>query len=330
MVSFSLFCGISLILHSMDPLNLMLPLTVPVSNDISNHPTLVGSLRALNPASSFNIELIQHSTTNTTTLVNVHYKSSCSSDELLTEESFLSNKSFSPLQISSFIRAGLNYHGNNTPINLATGSFLTYNINVSYINQGCLRLYLIHTADAYFTFIHSTINTTFNKFIERTDCLENKGNIVYKFSITTLQGDFYVAYEAWDINFSTQVSVKEVHYIVSSLHTPCLTPLSMENPTCVIETCNNFLCFDPHPMQCIFISLASDVINVKIHHEVLDVMTNPEISASSKQPLLSGAAAYVIVILPVIVVIVIIAVIGIPILLRKSYPTSLYIIIQCS
>ena len=295
----------------------MLPLTVPVSNDISNHPTLVGSLRVLNPASSFNIELIQHSTTNTTTLVNVHYKSSCSSDEILTEESFLPNKSFSPLQISSFIRAGLNYHGNNAPINLATGSYLMYNINVSYINQGCLRLYLIHTADAYFAFIRST-NTTFNKFIERTDCLENKGNIVYKFSITTLQGDFYVAYEAQDINFSTQVSVKEVHYIVSSLHTPCLTPLSMENPTCVIETCNNFLCFDPRPMQCIFISLAFDEINV-IHQEVLDVMTNPEISASSKQPLLSGAAAYVIVILSVIAVIVIIAVIGIPILLRKSH-----------
>ena len=298
MVSFSLFCGISLILHSMDPLNLMLPLTVPVSNDISNHPTLVGSLRALNPASSFNIELIQHSTTNTTTLVNVHYKSSCSSDELLTEESILSKKLFSPLQISSFIRAGLNYRGNNTPINLATGSFLMYNINVSYINQGCLRLYLIHTADAYFTFIRSTINTTFNKFIERTDCLENKRNIVYKFSITTLQGDFYVAYEAQDTNFSTEVSGKEVHFNVSSLHTHCLTPLSMENPTCVIETCNNFLCFDPHPMQCIFISLASDEINVMIHHEVLDVMTNPEISASSKQPLLSGAAAYVIVIIP--------------------------------
>ena len=318
MVSFSHFCGISLILHSMNLLNLMLPLTVPVSYDISNHPTLVGSLHDLNPASSFNIELVQYNTTNTTTLVNVHYKSSCSSDELLTEESILPKKSFSPLKISQFIRAGLNYHGNNTPINLATGSYLMYNISVSYINQGCLRLYLIHTADAYFTFIRSTINTTFNKFIERTDCLENKGNIVYKFSITTLQGDFYVAYEAQDTNFSIEVSGKEIHYIVSSLQTRCPTPLSMENPTCVIKTCNNFLCFDPHPMQCIFISSASDEINVMIDQEVL---------VSFEQPLFSGAAAsyFLIVIIgillenvAIVIIVIIVAIVTIRQATKKS------------
>ena len=280
----STFYGISLIWHSTYPLSMsvMLPLTVPVSNDIFNHPTLVGSLRDLNPASSFIIKLVQHNTTNTTnttTKVNVHYKSSCSSDEPLTEKSNLSKILFSPLQISQFIRAGLNYRGNNTPINLATGSHLMYNISVSYVNQGCLRLYLIHTANAYFKFIHSTINTTFNKFIEHTDCLENN---LYKFSITTLQGDFYVAYEAQDTNFSAKVSGKEVHFNVSNLQTPCPTPLSIENPTCVIETCNNFLCFDPHPMQCNFISSTSDEINVMTHEEVL---------VSSEQPLFSGAAA---------------------------------------
>ena len=295
------FLGFSLSLLSTNSLNLMLPLTVPVSNDVSNHPTLVGSLRDLNPASSFNIELVQHNTTNTTTLVNVHYKSSCSSDELMTEENNLPKKLFSPLQISQFIRAGLNYHGNNTPINLATGSYLMYNINVSYINQGCLRLYLIHTADAYFTFIHSTVNTTFNKFIERTDCLKLE-NIVYKFSITTLQGDFYVAYEAQNVHFSAKVSGKEVHFNVSNLQTPCPTPLSIENPTCVVKTCSNFLCFDPHPMQCIFISSTSDEINV---------MTPEEVLISSEQPLFSGAAAIhlLIVIIGILWEIVIIVVI---------------------
>ena len=259
----------------MNLLNLMLPLTVPVSNDISNHTTLVGSLSVLNPAS---FELVQHNTTNTTTLVNVHYKSSCSSDEILTEESTIPKKSFSPLQISQLIHAGLNYHGSNTPINF----YLMYNINVSYINQGCLRLYLIHTADAYFTFIHSNINTTFNKFIEHTDFLE------YKFSITSLQGDFY---EAQDTNFSTEVSGKEVHYIFSSLHTPCLTPLSMENPT--------------HPVQYILISSASDEIDVVAHKEV---------SVSSEQPLFSGAAAYLILIisLVILVIAVIVMISGIP------------------
>ena len=290
--------GISLILHSTYPLSMivMLPLTVPLSNDISNHPTLVGTLGDLNPASSFNIKLVQCNTTDTTTLVNVHYKSSCSSDELVTEESILPKKLFSPLQISQFTRAGLNYHGNNTPINLATGSYLMYNINVSYINQGCFRLYLIHSADAYFTFIHSTINTTFSKFIERTDCLEN---IVYKFSITTLQGDFYVAYEAQDTNFSSEVRGKEVHFNVSNLQTPCPTPLSMENPTCVIETCNNFLCFDPHPMQCIFISSASDEINVMTHEEVL---------VSSEQPLFSGASELLFIILIIVLIVVIVVI----------------------
>ena len=257
----------------------MLPLTVPVSNDISNHTTLVGSLSVLNPALSFNIELVQYNTTNTTTLVNVHYKSSCSSDEILTEESILPKKSFSPLQISQFIHAGLNYHGNNTPINLATRSYLMYNIGVSYINQGCLRLYLIRTADAYFT------------FIERT---ENKGNIVYKFSITTLQDDFYIAYEAQDTNFSSEVSGKEVHYIFSSLHTPCLTPLSMENPT--------------HPMQCIFISSDFDEI------DVVGLVAHIEISVPSEQPLFSDAAAYLILIisLVILVIAVIVMIIGIP------------------
>ena len=259
----------------MDPLNLMLPLTVPVSNDISNHPTLVGSISVLNPASSFNIELVQHNTTNTTTLVNVHYKSSCSSDEILTEESILLKKSFSRLQISQFMHVGLNYHGNNTPINLATGAYLMYNINVSYINQGCLRLYLTHTADAYFTFIRSTINTIFNKFIEHTDFLE------YKFSITSLQGDFYVAYEAPDTNFTSEVSGKEVRYIVSSLLTLCLTLLSMENPT--------------NPMQCIFISSASDEIDVVAHKEV---------AVSSEQPLFSDAAAYLILIISLVILVI--------------------------
>ena len=303
MASFSHFCGISLILHSMDPLNLMLPLTVPVSNDISNYSTLVGSISVLNPASSFNIELVQHNKTNTTTLVNVHYKSSCSSDEILTEDP---KKSFCSLQISQFMHAGLNYHGKNTLIKLATGSYLMYNINVSYINQGCLWLYLTHTADAYYTFIHSTINTTFNEY---TDFLE------YKFSITTLQGDFYVAYEAQDTNFSTEVSGKEVHYVFSSLHTPCLTPLSMENPT-----------------QCIFISSTSDEIDVVAHKEV---------SVSSEQPLFSDAAAYLILIisLVILVIAVIVMIIGIPTVttlfcdknceLLHNIPTSLYIIIQC-
>ena len=296
----------------------MLPLTVPVSNDISNHPTLVGSLHDLNPASSFNIELVQHNTTNTTTLLNVHYKSSCSSDELLTEESILPKKLFSPLQISQFIRAGLNYRGNNTPINLATGSYLMYNINVSYINQGCLRLYLIHTADAYFTFIHSTVNTTFNEFIECTDCLETN---VYKFSITTLQGDFYVAYEAQNVHFSTEVSGKEVHFNVSNLQTPCPTPLSIENPTCVIETCNNFLCFDPHPMQCIFISSASDEI---------DVMTHQEVLVSSEQPLFSGAAVSIVILLivEIVAIVIIVAIVTICHATRKSLLQSIHIYLQ--
>ena len=310
----STFYGISLIWHSTYPLSMsvILPLTVPVSNDIFNHPTLVGSLRDLNPASSFIIKLVQHNTTNTTnttTKVNVHYKSSCSSDEPLTEKSNLSKILFSPLQISQFIRAGLNYRGNNTPINLATGSYLMYNISVSYVNQGCLRLYLIHTADAYFKFINSTINTTFSKFIERTDCLENN---VYKFSITTLQGDFYVAYEAQDTNFSSEVSVNEVHFNVSNLQTPCPTPLSMENPTCVIETCNsNFLCFDPHPMQCIFISSTSNVTNVMIDQEVL---------VSPEQPLFSGATATVFFLIGTLIVGIVI-IVGIVAILKIHQPT---------
>ena len=275
------FLGISLILHSTYPLStsVMLPLTVPVTNDILNHPTLVGSQQNFKSASSIYISLTEPNTTDT---VYVFYKSSCDSDELLTKDSILPEIYFSPPQEN--IHAGLNYHGNNVPINLATGSYLMYNINVSYINQGCLRLYLIHTADAYFKFIHSSNGNTFNGYIERSDCLETEGMHSIVFSITTLQGEFYVAYEAQDVNFSAEVSGKEVHYSKSGLHIPCQTLLSIENPTCVIETCTStFLCFNPYPTQCILVSAGENKNFV-----------NTKVLVSAKSPFFYGHAAYLI------------------------------------
>ena len=277
----STFLGISLILHATYPLStsVMLPLTVPVTNDISNDPKLVGSWQNFKSASSIYISLAEPNTTDT---VYVFYKSSCDSDELLTKDSILPEKYFSPPPEN--IHAGLNYHGNNVPINLATGSYLMYNINVSYINQGCLHLYLIHTADAYFKFIHSSNENTFNGYIERSDCLETEGMHSIVFSITTLQGEFYVAYEARGINFSAEVSGKVVHYSKSGLHTPCQTLLSIENPTCVIETCaSTFLCFNPYPTQCILVSAGENKNFV-----------NTKVLVSAKSPFFYGHAAYLI------------------------------------
>ena len=233
-----LFIIIGILLLKFAPTSIKYNATVAV-NIVSNHPILIGSDN-FKSSSFINIALTNLSIEQK---VYVYHKSLCNDTELPTNFTNLYTKTIHPVTVKDF-RAGLNYHGDDTPIYLAIGSHLRYDFKITSNDGSCLQLFVIDSLDAYFMFISSTTNTTFKKYIHihYTNCSNVNGTKVGNFTVdidvVKLQGNYYVAYQATgegNITFSATISGIQVYYDTKGLQTsPCSDPLTVNNPNCVI------------------------------------------------------------------------------------------------
>ena len=210
-------------------------------NIASSHPILIGSDN-FKSSSFINITLTNLSIEQK---VYIYHKSLCNDTELPTNFTNLYTKTIPPVTVKDF-RAGLNYHGNDTPIYLAIGSHLRYDFNITSNDGSCLQLFVIDSSDAYIMFISSTTNTAFKKYIHihYTNCFGTKvGNFTIDIDVVKLQGNYYVAYQATgegNITFSATISGIQVYYDTKGLQTSPCSPLTVNNPNCVIP--NNQTC----------------------------------------------------------------------------------------
>ena len=238
-----LFIIMGILLLRFAPTSIKYNATVAV-NILSTHPILIGS-DSFKSSSFINIALTNLSIEQK---VYVYHKSLCNDTELLTNFTSLYTKTIPPVTVKDF-RTGLNYHGNDTPIYLAIGSHLRYDFNITSNDGSCLQLFVIDSSDAYFMFISSTTNTTFKKYIHihYTNCSDLNGTKVGNFTVdidvVKLQGNYYVAYQATgegNITFSATISGIQVYYDTKGLQTSPCSPLTVNNPNCVIpnsQTC---------------------------------------------------------------------------------------------
>ena len=238
-----LFIIIGILLLRFAPTSIKYNATVAV-NIVSNHPILIGSDN-FKSSSFINIALTNVSNEQK---VYVYHKSLCNDTELPTNFTNLYTKTIHPVTVKDF-RAGLNYHGDDTPIYLAIGSHLRYDFKITSNDGSCLQLFVIDSPDAYFMFISSTTNTTFKKYIHihYTNCSDLNGTKVGNFTVdidvVKLQGNYYVAYQATgegNITFSVTISGIQVYYDTKGLQTSPCSPLTVNNPNCVIpnsQTC---------------------------------------------------------------------------------------------
>ena len=239
-----LFIIIGILLLIFAPTSIKYNATVAV-NIVSSHPILIGSDN-FKSSSFINVALTNLSIEQK---VYVYHKFLCNDTELQTNFTNLYTKTIPPVTVKDF-RAGLNYHGNDTPIYLAIGSHLRYDFNITSNDGSCLQLFVIDSSDAYFMFISSTTNTAFKKYIHihYTNCSDLNGTKVGNFTVdihvVKLQGNYYVAYQATgegNITFSATISGIQVYYDTKGLQTsPCSDPLTVNNPNCVIpnsQTC---------------------------------------------------------------------------------------------
>jgi hypothetical protein len=237
----SIIClGVAFIFHTQQPMDVSA--VVPISNDVANYPILLDS------------DLYKYASSITFTIIKGNSTIKLDFDEELWPNNntitLHDNDSVNKGAIN-FNRQGLNYHRNDIPVNLAKGSNVTYKLNVSSLNDGgCIRLYLIYSADAYFMFINSTKNTTFNKYINRTECLLANSTSTVTFIITQLEGDYYVAYEAVNVSFTAEVNVSQVYYVPR---------LSQSNSITLSESytmiyCDSFVCLNRPQLQFILMT----------------------------------------------------------------------------
>jgi hypothetical protein len=257
---------VSFIYHTLIPINTTA--IVSVSNDVANYPILLDS-NLYKSASCITLRLTDNITNDKAA---IYINELGHNEKPITRMTEL-NKTFPSFATVNFSRHGLNYYSNDTPVNLAKSSQITYEINMSG-SSDCIRFYLIHSINEYFIFINSTTNTTFNGYINRTRCLTNGMSIVI-FNITSLEGDYYVAYEAPnDASFTSKVHIEQVYYVIPPASKSMkLTSTAQSYNSC----CGSFICLNSPPLNAILvtrsaISNTSQYISVESYSPYFDTV----------------------------------------------------------
>lgn len=174
-----------------------------------------------------------------------------------------------PMTLVHNSRTGFNFNKYSIPLNLAPGSIIAYNIDVSstlpFKSGTCISLTLMNSFKAYDEFLST--HTNFTDYIIRSDCLVNGDNYV-NFTVKDKQNDYYVGIETnIDINVSAEVSVVQVYYDLSD--TEVYTSLSVYKPSCNVRVCEKIFCIN-HQDTCILVNATSfDFISYTPSHKFL-------------------------------------------------------------
>ena len=204
------------------------------------------------------------------------YKVLCSS--LKTSSTKLGPNRILPMTIVKNSRTGFNFNNYSIPLNLAPGSIVTYNIDVSstlsFTSSTCISLVFMNSLEAYDEFLN--IQASFTSYVFRSDCLEN-GNTNVSFTVKNEQNEYYVGIETTniDINVSAEVSVVQVYYDLSN--TKVHTKLSVNETSCNVRVCKTFYCVDHHDTCILVNSTSFDLISYSSHSAIATIRSTSTI-----------------------------------------------------
>ena len=236
----------------------------------NKYPVLLNSLGFNKSVSNVEITLSFPSTDSASV-----YKVPCNS--LKTSSTKLGPNRILPMTVVKNSRTGFNFNNYSIPLNLAPGSIVTYNINVSstlsFTSSTCISLVFMNSVEAYDEFLN--IQASFTSYVFRSDCLEN-GNTNVSFTVKNGQNDYYVGIETnIDINVSAEVSVVQVYYDLSN--TEAYTNLSVNETSFNVRMCEAFLCVD-HQDTCILVNSTSfDYISYSSHSAIATIRSTSTI-----------------------------------------------------